>query len=294
MAVKSSTLNNNKISVSYLPDAEIDKIKQDYATLKSDNIIFREDINRLTDLNKHLEDELTQQRSRNLELAAENEKITQEKLYLENKVKTLGEDLERNKIKEQNMVETFNQRVIIENRAKDAECSVNKMREEKAKFEIEYRVLKEKYDELKKNYDCLENSFATTKSSHDEEINKIEEKIEVMAHEMEKLQKENSTLRGSDEKRRQEIISLEQQRDGYREKYQEQKNKNNLLNSKLAEIEEDFRNIMKERENEQSLKLKEEELKRMKLDSKAKIVSELQNRIQNYKNERLKKKSEDV
>jgi hypothetical protein len=229
-----------------------------------------------------------------LELAAENEKITQEKLYLENKVKTLGEDLERNKIKEQNMVETFNQRVIIENRAKDAECSVNKMREEKAKFEIEYRVLKEKYDELKKNYDCLENSFATTKSSHDEEINKIEEKIEVMAHEMEKLQKENSTLRGSDEKRRQEIISLEQQRDGYREKYQEQKNKNNLLNSKLAEIEEDFRNIMKERENEQSLKLKEEELKRMKLDSKAKIVSELQNRIQNYKNERLKKKSEDV
>jgi hypothetical protein len=111
---------------------------------------------------------------------------------------------------------------------------------------------------------------------------------------MEKLQKENSTLRGSDEKRRQEIISLEQQRDGYREKYQEQKNKNNLLNSKLAEIEEDFRNIMKERENEQSLKLKEEELKRMKLDSKAKIVSELQNRIQNYKNERLKKKSEDV
>lgn len=294
MAVKSSTLNNNNISVSYLPDAEIDKIKQDYATLKSDNIIFREDINRLTDLNKHLEDELTQQRSRNLELAAENEKITQEKLYLENKVKTLGEDLERNKIKEQNMVETFNQRVIIENRAKDAECSVNKMREEKAKFEIEYRVLKEKYDELKKNYDCLENSFATTKSSHDEEINKIEEKIEVMAHEMEKLQKENSTLRGSDEKRRQEIISLEQQRDGYREKYQEQKNKNNLLNSKLAEIEEDFRNIMKERENEQSLKLKEEELKRMKLDSKAKIVSELQNRIQNYKNERLKKKSEDV
>ena len=209
-------------------------------------------------------------------------------------MKTLGEDLERNKIKEQNMVETFNQRVIIENRAKDAECSVNKMREEKAKFEIEYRVLKEKYDELKKNYDCLENSFATTKSSHDEEINKIEEKIEVMAHEMEKLQKENSTLRGSDEKRRQEIISLEQQRDGYREKYQEQKNKNNLLNSKLAEIEEDFRNIMKERENEQSLKLKEEELKRMKLDSKAKIVSELQNRIQNYKNERLKKKSEDV
>ena len=50
---------------------------------------------------------------------------------------------------------------------------------------------------------------------------------------------------------------------------------------------------MKEKENEQNLKLKEEELKKMKVDSKMKILSELQNRIGNYKNERLRKKNEE-
>ena len=38
---------NNNVTISYLPDAEVEKIKQEQATLKSDNIIFREDINRL-------------------------------------------------------------------------------------------------------------------------------------------------------------------------------------------------------------------------------------------------------
>ena len=45
-------------------DYELEKMKQEYATLKSDNIIFREDINRLSEINRHLEDELTRQRNR--------------------------------------------------------------------------------------------------------------------------------------------------------------------------------------------------------------------------------------
>lgn len=51
---------------------EIDKLKQENQTLKSDNIIFREDINRLTDLNSKLEEDIVRQRSRkyfNLSLA---------------------------------------------------------------------------------------------------------------------------------------------------------------------------------------------------------------------------------
>ena len=288
-AMKGST----NVTVSYLPDAEIEKIKQDHATLKSDNIIFREDINRLTDINRHLEEELNLQRSRNLELAAENERIVQEKLQIEKELQIANENLAKNKIQEQNLVESFNQRVIIENRVRDTESELAKLREEKSKYEIEYRVNKERYEELKKNYDNVISTLNLTKQGHDEEVSKIEEKIDLLTREIEKLQKENSTLRSNDERQRQEILSLEKQRDSYKEKYQEQKSKNTLLNSKLAEIEEDFRNIMKEKENEQNLKLKEEELKKMKVDSKMKILSELQNRIGNYKNERLRKKNEE-
>ena len=284
---------SNSVTVSYLPDQEVEKIKQDYATLKSDNIIFREDINRLTDINKHLEDELSQQRNRNLEIAAENERIVQEKLQIEKELKEAKEKIEKSKIQEQNLVDQFNQRVIIENKVRDTENELNKLREEKSKFEIEYRVNKERYEELKKNYDNLVNTFNITKQTHDDEVTKIEEKIDIMTREIEKLQKENTTMRATDERQRQEILSLEKQRDSYKEKYQEQKNKNNLLTTKLAEIEEDFKSIMKEKENEQNLKLKEEQLKKMKVDSKMKILSELQNRIGNYKNERLKKKNDE-
>jgi hypothetical protein len=45
-------------------DYEYEKLKQEYATMKSDNIIFREDINRLSEINRHLEDESARQRSR--------------------------------------------------------------------------------------------------------------------------------------------------------------------------------------------------------------------------------------
>lgn len=45
-------------------DYENEKLKQEYSTMKSDNIIFREDINRLSEINRHLEEELSRQRNR--------------------------------------------------------------------------------------------------------------------------------------------------------------------------------------------------------------------------------------
>ena len=77
----------NKGTVSYLPDAEIEKIKIEYVTLKNDNIILREDMNRLVNNNKHLENELNIQRNRNIELANDNERLNQEKINLEKKWK---------------------------------------------------------------------------------------------------------------------------------------------------------------------------------------------------------------
>lgn len=43
---------------------EISKLIQENQTLKSDNIIFREDISRLSELNQRLEDDLVRQRNR--------------------------------------------------------------------------------------------------------------------------------------------------------------------------------------------------------------------------------------
>ena len=45
-------------------DYDYEKLRQDNSMMKSDNIIFREDINRLSDMNRHLEEEIRRQRDR--------------------------------------------------------------------------------------------------------------------------------------------------------------------------------------------------------------------------------------
>jgi hypothetical protein len=57
-----------------------------------------------------------------------------------------------------------------------------------------------------------------------------------MTKQMETLQRENNTMRNNEERLRQEVLNLEKQRDNYHEKYQDNKNKNNILNTKLAEV----------------------------------------------------------
>ena len=285
--------NLNNTTISYLPNEEIEKIKQDHATLKSDNIIFREDINRLTELNSHLEEELNCQRTRNLELANENEQLLQEKLLIEKKLKDACELLEKNKINQQTLEDTYNIRMNLEKKIKEIENDSKKIRDEKSKYEIDFKVLKERFEDLLKKYDCVCLELNQTKICHNEEINKIEEKIDFLTKEIDKLQKENSNLRLNDEKQRLDLNAIEKQRDNYRDKFQEQKNKNDFLSNKLNEIENDFKMLIKEKENENYLKLKQEENKKNKIESKAKIISDLQNQISNYRTQRLKKKVED-
>ena len=288
-----SNNNLNNTTISYLPNEEIEKIKQDHATLKSDNIIFREDINRLTELNSHLEEELNCQRTRNLELANENEQLLQEKILIEKKLKDACELLEKNKVNQQTLEDTYNIRVNLEKKIKEMENDSKKIRDEKSKYEIDFKVLKERFEDLLKKYDCVCLELNQTKICHNEEINKIEEKINFLTKEIDKLQKENSNLRLNDEKQRLDLNAIEKQRDNYRDKFQEQKNKNDFLSNKLNEIENDFKILIKEKENENYLKLKQEENKKNKIESKAKIISDLQSQISNYRTQRLKKKIED-
>jgi len=284
----------NRGTISYLPDSEIEKIKVENVTLKNDNIILREDMNRLVDINKHLENELNIQRNRNIELANDNERVTQERLKIENQLKETLKELEQNKISKKTLEDLYSDKIKMENKMKDNENELNKMRDEKSKYEIDYKVLKERFDELKNNFDNLNCEYIQMKQMHNEEISKIDEKVNLLTKEIETLQKENSNLRQNDERQRLELNSMEKQRDNYRDKYQEQKNNNDLLATKLQEIESDFRNLMKEKENEQYLKMREDEERRMKFESKNKLVSELQNRIQNYRNQRLRKKLDEA
>jgi len=282
--------NMNMTTVSYLPDAEVEKIKQEANTIKSDNIIFREDINRLTDINNHLENELIEQRNRNIELANENEQISQEKSKLELALKEAKDIIDKNKIGEKNLENFYNEKLMLQNKMRDNENELKKALEEKNKYEIDFKVLQGKFCELNGKFCKINNEYANSKKIHDEEVNKIEDKINKLMREIERLQRENSGLRQDNGRQRMEISSIGSQRDNFREKYEEQKNKNDLLSGKIADIENDFRNLMKEKECQNINKFKHNEYKRNKSETKTKIINELQERIQRYKNQRMIKK----
>jgi structural maintenance of chromosome 2 len=285
---------NNNVTLSYLPDAEVEKIKQEQATLKSDNIIFREDINRLTDLNQHLETELIEQRNRNIELANENEQISQEKSKIEKELKTALETIEKIKLKETSLEQYYNERLTLQNRMRENEIDLKKALEEKSKYEIDFKVLQARYNELVTKNEKINEEYNGNKKKHEEEFNKIEEKIEILTKEIEKLQNENGILRLDNEKKGNEINNISLQRDNFKEKFEEEKRRNEILCEKIEEIENEFKNLQNDKNMEMMNRYKIEEIKKNKYENKNKIISELQTRIQNYKNQRLMmKKNED-
>jgi len=278
---------NNNVTISYLPDAEVEKIKQEQATLKSDNIIFREDINRLTDLNQHLENELIEQRNRNIELANENEQLSQEKSKIEKELKTALETIDKIKLKETSLEQYYNERLMLQNKMRENENDLKKTLEEKNKYEIDFKVLQARFNELQIKYEKINEEYNNNKKKHDEEIIKIDEKIDVLTKEIEKFQKENNNLRLDNEKKVNDINSISLQRDNFKEKFEEEKRKNEMLCEKIGEIENEFRMLQNDKNKEMMNKYKMEENKKNRYETKTKIINELQTRIQNYKNQRL-------
>ena len=271
---------------------QYEKIKEEYSQLKSDNIILKEDINRLEHANKTLELALTDQRNRNIELLNQNEELSNRLLKLEELLDEANIRDEKYKINEINIEKLLNEKLFLNSKINENEKNYNKMKEEKEKYEIEYKVLNTKFNELKNNYDLIYNDYNNIKLNYEEQFHTIENKIDNLLKEIEKLQSENNILRNENEKQRMDINNISIQRDNYKEQYNEQKNKNDLLCVKINEIENEFNDMKKEKMNEEYYRLKFEEYKKNKNENKMKIVNELQNRIQKYREQRYKRELE--
>ena len=104
----------------------------------------------------------------------------------------------------------------------------------------------------------------------------FENKLEKMNKDIENLQRENNNLRSNEERLRQENLNNEKQRDNFRNKYQEHKTKNSILNLKISEIEGDFKAILIEKEKETQFKIMKKvddnNKKSEKTDTKQKVL----------------------
>lgn len=272
------------------PPVVVNSSKVD-SSMISDNIIYREDINRLTDIIRHMENDLAAQRQRNYDLASENDRLNRENLALHIEIDKTNGMINQLKVKEHNAIESFNARLQMENKLQNNEHELNKYREENSKLQIDLQLLLSKHDTLKNKNMQLENELHLIQQVQQEKISDIETKLNAMTLEITVLRKDNGQLKETNEKYRCELNDEGKSKEEYKNKYLEQKSRNDLLNEKIKEIKEEFERYKRDAEQSEEEKRRAEELKKSKLESKNKIVSDLQRRIANYKNERLRKKN---
>ena len=268
---------------------EIERLKNQQMSLNNDNIIFREDINRITEYNRHLEDELNLQRNRNFDLAKENDKLNKENLYLSKLVDTTNNKIAQIKFKENQMIENINQKMLSEERLKNLENELNKLRDIKKKNDYEHQRLIFCYNDLKDKNECDERQIILLQKAQDNKVTEIENKLTNMLLELENLKKENLNLRSENEDLRKNIEKVKFQKDNLKEKYTKEKVDNDVLLKEISDIKNQFEQYKNDLYEQEMRKLQEEQIRKNRIESKIKLVNELQKRIKNYRNSRPKK-----
>jgi chromosome segregation ATPase len=121
-------------------------------------------------------------------------------------------------------------------------------------------------------------------------MNKIDEKINQMLFEIESLKKENYDIRNSINNTRKNIEQVNLIKLNLNEKINEEKSKNDLLNNDLENYKNEFEKLNIDLNEEMLKKEKEDKIRKEKVQNKIKMVSDLQKKIEDFKNSRIKSK----
>ena len=296
--VANNNFNNFVLGRNKIMSPEMMRIKEEQDILKSDNIIMKEDINHLTELNQNLENEVAQNRETILQLKSDNQKLLEEN----NKIKSILNDYDSNNYmqlclngqitKDEFLQKYFDEKYFLTNKLKETQKNYEILQNEKTKYEVEYKILVTKYQEIqnrleKCNYDMINN-----RQIHENELFNIDNKINELSKEVEKLQIENYDLRRELETQRNSLSNTTKERDFMKEKYEQQKYENDILNKKIFDVEKGYSDLLRQKENDNYYQFqKVEENNRNKNETKNKIAEELHSKIQKYRRERLQNKN---
>ena len=294
-----NSINNFHFAPKNIMSPEVLLMKEKQDILKSDNIIMKEDINRLSELNQNLENEVAQNRETISQLQSDNQKLTEENL----KLKTVLKDYDGNNYtklyisgqitKDEFLQKYFDEKYFLTNKIKEIEKNCELLKKEKTQYEVDYKVLSTKYDEIIKKYERNNLELINTRQLHDNELYNIDNKIDELSKEVERLQNENYELRKEIETQRNSLNSLVKERDMMKERYDEQKYENDLLNKKIFEVEKGYSDALKEKDYEIYFKKEKEENNKNKSETRNKIAQELHSKIQKYRKERLQNQNHD-
>ena len=272
---------------------DFDKIIQENIILKSDNLLFKEDINHLSEINKTLTNELNAARQQILTLINQNASYQKE---IANKLATINELNET--IDKMNIVSSKKSTAIgrqikqnLEEKIYYLNKSNKELNNELVKANTENKVLKEQIEELKKDNDKYKNFYDISASKEKEQMSILEDKFVFMENQLNNISKENNELRIMDDKNRKEIEILQKEKEKIQNKYEKKKEEYNQLVLKYNQLDKQAKEYQLTKisiENEHKLK---EEDTLFKQNNKKQIISDLQSRIKQYQNELRKKRN---
>lgn len=275
-----------------MDNSEYERILQENVTLKSDTLIFREDIKHLTEVNKKLENELEISRKKILELVNENDNYQNQICQKSLEIDKLTQAITRLRLFDNPDVEfTLENRKNKDQRIHELEFENKNLTEEKIKIATEYRLLIERFNEFKSQNDDLSKELSFSKMRETEQINVLEQKIHNLELQLESIGKENSSLRLTDEKYRRELQILTNEKDTYQMKYQKKKDQINQINMRYNELEMQYKRLQLEHQaliTEHQLK---DEHKVQQDNGKQKVFSDLYRKIQLFKTQMKTKRS---
>ena len=278
---------------------ELEKIQQENLTLKTDLIIYREDILHLSEINRKLklEYDLSQKKifdliskledsnqtlnNKNFEIAQLTEAISNTKLSNSNETM---KKIKNNKTKEQQIYEY--------------EFELDKINKEKIKLETEIKNLEEKYNSLMEEKNKNEKEEEFYKSRINENISGLENKIKMLGNQMDELSNINKELKLKNQKYENNINFLKNEINNFIDKYTQKTGQFNELEKEFKNLEDKYsqilydvrkRNLMKENNKYQEDKNDYIKPKKRK-SSKQIIVNDLYKKIkaikENIKSER--------
>ena len=187
---------------------DIDKLKTEYASLKSDNIIYKEDISRLTKANNLLENELHLQRTRNIELTSTIDQLKSQLTAIETKHNILQSKIENgtlieldpSKTASDTLYQALSSKLALECKVKDLSNEMANLNDSKQQLQVELSLLQERYDKLYQQYQCAVIDSKNVTCNYNAQYSLIEGKVNELMKEMERMKEENMQLRVSEER----------------------------------------------------------------------------------------------
>ena len=277
---------------SKMDNPEYERILQENVTLKSDTLIFREDIKHLTEVNKRLESELEISRKKILDLVNENDNYQNQLCQKSLEIDELTQAITRLRLFDNPDVEfTLENRKNKDQRIQELEFENKNLIEEKIKLSTEHRILIERFNEFKSQNNDLSKELNFSKMRENEQINVLEDKIRNLELQLDSIGRENNSLRLTDEKFRRELQLITKEKETYLNKYQKKKDQLNQLSQRYNELDMQYKRIQLDYQGLLNAQKMKEEHKVQKDNGKQKVFNDLYRKIQLFKTQMKTKRA---